>query len=1151
MRRSAVAISGALVLSISTFAKTSFWAPPVVSAPDTLEVRLFLVDFAPDPSSSPQTTGKGTFGSDTGSYTLERPSDRQVPAAHAARVLEAVRNYWLNASGGKLVIDPKVYGDVIRLGQPMSFFSLPARESGENKTNYWGRTTVRLLELVDSAVNRAATVPNGAFSDPMPTSGKRKVVFACMHAGVNRSTDGGTKGSASANSQRDLLDFYVTPSDFRSLSSVNGLKRDSAGIPVQVAGRPDTVRSLMLISEAMSQDGLNWGVAGLLAQQVGTHLGLPMTGESGVRDPSPGVLGSWDLMDAASSNGKGFLPSLPMAWHRLFLGWSTPVLLKPGTAGKTIRNIPAFRTPVFDPLTHKVLQPGQDTVFVIQLDGGEYLLLENRQRSDSAGWARLRTLLPGQGDSLRSIAFRPDSLGSLFEAKLSQGAANPRQPSGYIQAWTPDAGLPGSGILVWKVNEWLLQEFLKSQTSNPWLGDSLQDHYRGITLLQASGKPTLGQRFKNAAGETLLDYGTGADVLPHIRKKASGAQDTVTAIPAVGYVSTQTSTGARTLITLASSWPKTTGLERSSIPLDGDSVLNTTNQDLVLEIQWGALRAPQDSLYPLATPPGIGNWSVVPARNGAFWLLDSTGHIQRFDSAGRNDSTVIAQARRTDTLLQQSNWSDSILSPFANAAQSQRLRKLAVQDLNPAKQRPIGSAGSGDTLLVTTRSQLLRLQPTASGLAVDSFRVRAATPALLATGGTLAMDSAGRLLRLKPGASRLDTALLLKLSGPAQSLCLSRTPNGQDLLFALDSSGQVFRISLDPDSSRLLGTTHMVPTTGERFQLASSDFDRDGWNDVFVLGSFGNASLLSGKDGSLLPGWPRTYPRGKDGIGDDGAPALADIDGSGYPQILFTGQSRLWKIDRTGVPASGWPVRLGDNDGINTSTASRRFPSDVIGSSPLVVKLDGQSSSQVLVGSPDGRVFALTSSGSPYVGTALTTTAGSGSRWNYSVSSWPLAAGARTSDSTVAPWLHLFAQDNRLQTLSALGGLDLFHTASKVLWGQPGGSAARGFFLDASTLGSPAVLPDLSNFHFYPNPVRGGRATVRYDLGQNARSVQLDIFDQTSYVVLHRNDLPTASGRQSQLLEGLTLGSGVYAARLVVDLPSGSRTAWFRIAVSR
>lgn len=74
---------------------------------------------------------------------------------------------------------------------------------------------------------------------------------------------------------------------------------------------------------------------------------------------------------------------------------------------------------------------------------------------------------------------------------------------------------------------------------------------------------------------------------------------------------------------------------------------------------------------------------------------------------------------------------------------------------------------------------------------------------------------------------------------------------------------------------------------------------------------------------------------------------------------------------------------------------------------------------------------------------------------------------------------------------------------------------------------------------------------MRYDLGQNARSVQLDIFDQTSYVVLHRNELPTTAGRQSQLLEGLTLGSGVYAARLVVDLPSGSRTAWFRIAVSR
>ena len=81
--------------------------------------------------------------------------------------------------------------------------------------------------------------------------------------------------------------------------------------------------------------------------------------------------------------------------------------------------------------------------------------------------------------------------------------------------------------------------------------------------------------------------------------------------------------------------------------------------------------------------------------------------------------------------------------------------------------------------------------------------------------------------------------------------------------------------------------------------------------------------------------------------------------------------------------------------------------------------------------------------------------------------------------------------------------------------------------------------------------MRGGKTTVRYDLGEAARSVSLDLYDQTSFVVLHRNGLPSASGRQQQSLEGLQLGSGVYAARLTVELASGTRTAWFRLAVVR
>lgn len=1158
MRRTAIALAGAvLTLVPSLQARTSVWTPPTTSAsdPDTLEIRMFLVDFKREDPDNAQTSGNGTFGSDTcAKCVLEPASLRKDPYAHALRTLRFAQDYWHKASGGRLVIRPVIEPAwKYSLGQPMSFFSLPPRASGENKTTYWQRTSVRLMELVDSVTRRADQAPDGPFAGATPDTRKKRTLFACMHAGIDRGTDGGLSGADKANTPRDLLSFQATAADFAELRDTvlvpASLRGDSLGIPVRRGGEPDTLRSLLVLPEAMGQDGLNWGLGGTLVQQIGSALGLPFTGESGVRDPSPSVLGSWDLMDWGATSGQGFLPSLPMAWHRLYLGWSTPVELRPG-AGKTRIRLPAVR-------------PGHDTVAVVRLDGGEYLLIENRQRADSAGWSRLTQLLPGSGDSLSTRLWRPDSVGSLFGDSVSIGGgkyvANARRPSGYVTAAGVDAGLPGSGLLVWKINEWLLQEFLNSGAVNPWAGDQLQDHYRGITLLQASGKATLGQRFKNAAGETLLDYGTGSDALPHIRRTMKDGKetkrDTVSTIPAVGYVSTQTSSGARTLISVSSVWAPTSLPEAGALPLDGDSVLVAGDSALTLEIDWGPRRAPQDSLYPVTLPPGVGAHSVLPGPSRwplSSWVVDSTGHVQLFDSTG---APLFARA---DTVVAKVSWTDSIRTLFGNAAQSQGLRRFPVQNLSqlPAgtSRFPLGTAAQGDTLCLTTREGTASLVWRAGdSVATVAWTAPLATAPLGLGGWFYAADAAGNLVRLST--ARIDTVARTG-SRALRSLSRTRLASGAEGVLAVDSTGRVVRIDPVGGAFTWFAEGGAVPLPGETFSVASADFDRDSTADAFVLGSQGTAAMLSGKTGLLLPGWPRRFPRGPAGAGvagDPGLPAIADLEGSGYPQVLFTGTDRVWLVDRSGVAPSGWPARLGGTDMVNLSTGSRRFPAGTVGSSPLVVDLEGNGGRQVLVGSPDGRIFAFTSSGASYEASTLTTTAGAGTSLKYAVSSWPLAAGARTNDSLQCPWLQPIATaTGRLQAVSATGGLELFRTgAARAVWGLPGGDAGRGFWLDASTLGAVRGVADLSGFHFYPHPVKGGRATVRYDLGQPARSVSLEIFDQTSFVVLRRQGLPTAAGRQSYPLEGIGLGTGVYAARLTVELDGGTRTSWFRLAVVR
>jgi M6 family metalloprotease-like protein len=1152
MRRTFIALAGALLsLSSIASARSALWTSPSTSAtdPDTLEIRMFLVQFKADGSSSSGITGNGTFGSDTGSYGLENPGWRKgnEALAHAGRILRFAQDYWSKASSGRLVIVPRIYPAVLSLGQTMNHYTIPSRQNGENKTAYWNRAEARLLGLAGDAVRLAAaqdSTKNPFFASLPPAASKRKVVFACMHAGINRSTDGGVKGSAYANSQRDLLDFYINPADFKLLASSTDTslhRSDSLGIPVTIGGIPDTLKHLMLLPEAMSQDGLNWGLAGLLNQEIGSALGLPFTSESGVRDPSPSVLGTWDLMDAGSSAGQGFLPSLPMAWHRLYLGWATAVTLKAGTA--VHRSIPAVR-------------PGRDTVFVVPLDGGEYLLIENRQRGDS-GISRVTQLDPASNDA-HTVAIAPDSVSYLFSDSLyvgGKGSPNPKRLKGYLASAGVDAGLPGSGLLVWKVNEWLLQEYLSAQNANPWQGDSLQDHYRGITLLQASGKTTLGQRLKNSTGETVLDYGSGSDVLPHIhRHLANGkenSRDTVSVLPSVGYVSTQTSTGARTLITLTSKWPAAALGERGELSLVGDSVITPGAPALNLEISWGRFRAPQDSLYPIQLPAGLKAYSFLPGPTSlpkSSWIIDTTGHVQLLDSMGRVDARF---GPLTDTLVETGTWANDIDAAFANAAKNSQTRRIAVQDLSGLKERPIGTAAHQDTLAVATRSHiaLVWLQGgTATAKVVHP--AKPATSPMAIDGSFYFADSNGRLCRAST--FRVDTLKDLGLPGHLQALCQSDS-NGAHQIYAVDDSARVSRYDISSKDLAVFPAA-LAAQLGETFSVASADFDRDSVNDVLILGSRGSAAILSGKTRAKLPGWPKIFARGgSSSSGDSGLPALADLDGSGYPQVLFTGTDRLWLVDKNGVSPAGWPVHVTGNDPVNQSTAGKRFPAGVFGSSPLVVSLDGDTTrKEVLLGSPDGQIFAFTGSGTAYAGVQSATAPGSGAALGYSVTSWPLAAGSRTGDSTRCPWLHVFAQGERLNSLSSLQGLDLFHIDSaKTFWGLPGGSASRGFFLDLSTAAAPSTSTSLSNFHFYPNPIRSGRATVRYDLGSDASSVKLEIYDQTSYVALQKSDLPTTSGRQAYLLDGLHLGTGVYVARLTVEFPGQTRSSWFRLAVAK
>lgn len=1110
---------------------------------DTIEVHVFLVQFAKENPDVSGTTGNGTFGSDSGiAYALEPASNRaKKPREHFQAMFEFQKRYWDDVSHGRIVLEFRIFptGDSLfyNLDRSLSWYSPAQAAEGEKSGSFDSTRTTRFLEFVSDAARKAAKDPSGPFAQAKPTTSTRHRAHLLLHAGANAFADGGKAGYSNANTKSDINDFYLEDSIFQFLRLRSRVVdtshlRDSLGVVLRAPGA-DTLKSLLTLSETASQDGLNWGLHGTLANQIGRYIGMPDTYDW-VRGYN--MMGRYCGMDFGGYllSGSGFLPVRPSAWLRLYMGWATPVYATPAGAR-------SFRLPP--------VGPSSDSVLVVPLDDGEYLLIENRQRANSAGKVLLEV---GElGKTPATIEVASDSVEQLFLDSLDK-KPNPRRLKGYVLGAPADAGIPASGLVTWKVDEWLLRSALVYGGPNIWRGETQRDRYRGITLVEADGIPTLGVTYTNALGQTGMDYGSGADLLPHAKKKSSG-RDTVTAIGPLAYSSTRNLADGRSLVTMRTSWPTIARAEGGVSAPANDSVWTPGGDvDLPLSLDWGPYR---DTLanFPVRLPPTWGESSLLPGPvAGSLWSIDTTGRLRLTNS----DGTPGFSSR--DTLLVPLK----IDSVRTNVPTRYSLDTLAIplQTTGGALGRPLGTALLADTVAIRTASALhLRwlvggIPPRGSDTAVTrtrSFPGRfVAGPVVVA--GRVWVATADSLFGFAPGSTFRALRIPFAPDDLAEYIFDKRPA-----LALVGDSGRVAIAVLAADSvKRLPGT--VTPFPGETFRIAVADFDRDGSDDAFLLGSRGSASMV-GLQG-VFAGWPRRFDRGQDGAPDASAPALGDLDGDGYPEAVFTGNDRVHAVGRTGIQARNWPVRISRTEGVGMATATRPWPEGFIGSSPLLCDLNGDKRPEVLVGLPDARIAALSASGSFWEGPLQGSTSGAGLSPSYAQSRWPLAAGGRAGDTLRSPVLHISltpghgAEPPRLHAVSSLSTLDGFRLAgSSALWSWPAGDARRSARLPDSLLGTPSAgAKEVAGFHIYPSPVRNKQGTFRWELGRNARSVTLTVYDQTGFAILTRSDLATGKGPRDLSLGGLMWGTGVYAARLEVEwAEGGSSEVWTRFGVLR
>ena len=419
----------------------------------TLALR---VAFAPDKDLS--TTGDGTFLMDIDSlnidsvqcdgFLVDRPPH---DAPYFSAQLEAVANYFESVSNGKVTFNRdgcRVYpegDDPIVLEGAMADYRPVADEDSSDAL---------LVKLFAESV--AAAAESG-----IPVASYNLVVV--FHAGLGQ------------DFAYDFLD--PTPLDIPSAYIDLDMIYDALGtrgIPLP----PNDIlfdRPGLLLPEGQNHIyydivkdvfpggddycDMQIGLTGTFALLLGYALGIPPLFDTDDGETGVGVFG---LMDVGSNNGQGVIPAPPTAWTRTFLGWEQAEELEGDFA-----------------LAARHLDEGQ--VGRISLSTNEYLLVENRLNwvPDLPGVDldnlryRNRTELPDGGYILPHYF---DYLVDSVEVDTSHGVIT--------SVPNYDIGLPGSGLLIWHVDESRYNASMQGINDDP--------QARAVALVEADGAVDIG-----------------------------------------------------------------------------------------------------------------------------------------------------------------------------------------------------------------------------------------------------------------------------------------------------------------------------------------------------------------------------------------------------------------------------------------------------------------------------------------------------------------------------------------------------------------------------------------------------------------------------------------------------------------------------------
>ena len=473
--------------------------------------------------------------------------------------------------------------------------------------------------------------------------------------------------------------------------------------------------------------------------------------------------------------------------------------------------------------------------------------------------------------------------------------------------------------------------------------------------------------------------------------------------------------------------------------------------------------------------------------------------------------------------LEQSHWLSAALDPQTAAP----LAPVAVES-SPLGSLVLPTPVGGDPAWVFLTADSLHLWSQPGG-AEGSERildsVLPAAPLLQpiahATDSTtyvVWLDAEGYLPVLSYSHFGRSDARLRRGSRPAAPLSREETPATAPLAVAMLGDEAHLCLAIGDTLSLVdlesLTTTRTVPTPdpGEGpFWILPVESESGDEDDLYWVDVTGRVARLGA--GGVIDEFSVDLPGGQ----LSAAPAVADLDADGRPELFLGAGSRVFRLNFQGYSLPDWPLRLDEMADIGEPMR--------VGSGLRAADMTGDDVSELILFADSGHLLVVDASGSPVLGT-------------------PRSLAAAPPRDLVCPGgvVHAISRDGFQLVYEGAG--------SRSEWGAGGGDVTRSGRWTRSHAVAAIADPADEGWSFYPNPA-GAWSRLRHAAVPAGTRVKLELFDLEGQSKFTREVTAEAAGPMEVELELRSLAPGVYFCRVEVESAGETRHFMRRLAVTR